>query len=164
MSSERPVRRLAGSRTHCIQGMDVAVRLERFGDRNHGVADVVTLLAVVCLALATWSCLANGASVPLWKAFASIALAGLLGHAALTRQPHWPTLMRFLTAAWMIAAPYLLGFADIPSALRANMAIGAMLMATASIPGAFGSQTSRFRLPSCRKRDFTLPARKRARQ
>jgi len=164
MSSERPVRRLAGSRTHCIQGMDVAVRLERFGDRNHGVADVVTLLAVVCLALATWSCLANGASVPLWKAFASIALAGLLGHAALTRQPHWATLMRFLTAAWMIAAPYLLGFADIPSALRANMAIGAMLMATASIPGAFGSQTSRFRLPSCRKRDFTLPARKRARQ
>ena len=121
--------------------MNAAVRLERFGDRSHSVADVVTLLAVVCLGLATWSCLANGASVPLWKAFASIALAGLLGLATLTRQPHWATSMRFLTAAWMIVAPYLLGFADIPSARRANMAIAAMLMATASIPGAFGSRS-----------------------
>jgi hypothetical protein len=124
-----------------LNSRDVAVRLERLGDRNHSVADVVTLLAVVCLALATWLYLGNGASVPLWKAFASIALAGLLGLATLTRQPHWATSMRFLTAAWMIAAPYLLGFADIPSALRANMAIGAMLMATASIPGAFGSRS-----------------------
>jgi len=117
------------------------VRLERFGDRNHSVADVVTLLAVVCLALATWSYLDNGASVPHWKAFASVALAGLFALAALTRQPHWAISMKFLTGAWIIATPYLLGFADIPLALRANMAIGFMLIATASIPGASGSRS-----------------------
>ena len=57
---------------------DVAVRLERFGERNHSVADVVMLLAVVCLALVTWSYLGDAASVPLWKPYASVALAVLL--------------------------------------------------------------------------------------
>jgi hypothetical protein len=129
-----------------IQG-DVTVRVEGFGDGNHRVADVVMLLAVVCLAIATWSCLGDGASVPPWKAFAGVALAGLLALASLTRHPHWAISMRFLTAAWIIAAPYLLNFAHVASAFRAYMAIGALLMATASIPRA-----SRLRS------DFALPA------
>jgi len=122
------------------------VRLEGLGDRNHRVADVVMLLAVVCLAIATWSCLGAGASVPPWKAFAGVALAGLLALASLTRHPHWAICMRVLTAAWLIAAPYLLNFADIPSAFRAYMAIGALLMAMASIPRASGLRS-----------DFVLP-------
>jgi hypothetical protein len=129
-----------------IQG-DVAVRLEGFGDRNHRIADVVMLLAVVCLAIATWSCLGDGASVPPWKAFAGVALAGLLALASLTRHPHWAISMRFLTAAWLIAAPYLLSFAQIPSAFRAYMAIGALLMATASIPRVSGLRSD-FALPT----------------
>jgi hypothetical protein len=119
---------------------DVAVRPERFGERNHSVADVVMLLAVVCLAIVTWSHLGDAASVPLWKAYASVALAGLLALAALTRQPHWATSMRFLTAAWVIAAPYLLGFVHITSVLPAYMAIGAVLM-MASILGASASRS-----------------------
>ena len=39
------------------------MRLERLGERNHGVADVVMLLAVVCLALATWSYLGDAATL-----------------------------------------------------------------------------------------------------
>ena len=41
----------------------MAVRLERFGDREHSVADVVTLSAVVCLDLVTWSYLGGAESV-----------------------------------------------------------------------------------------------------
>ena len=40
-----------------------------------------------------------------------------------------------------MAAAYLLGFADIPSALRAYMVIGALLTATASISRASGSRS-----------------------
>jgi hypothetical protein len=51
------------------------VRLERFGDRDHSVADVIMVLAVICLALVTWSYLGEAASVPLWKSYASVIRA-----------------------------------------------------------------------------------------
>jgi hypothetical protein len=114
------------------------VRLERFGERHHSVADVVMVLAVVCLALVTWSYLGDTASVPLWKPYASIALAILLTLAALTRQPHWAISMRFLSGGWMIAAPYLLKFAEIAPALCwAYLAIGVLIATMASISGAY---------------------------
>jgi len=115
----------------------VAVRLERFGERHDSVADVVMVLAVVCLALVTWSYLGDAASVPLWKPYASVALAMLLTLAAMTRQPHWAISMRFLTGVWIIVAPYLLKFADIAPALSAYLAIGVLLATIASISGAY---------------------------
>jgi hypothetical protein len=115
----------------------VAVRLERFGERHHSAADIVMVLAVVCLALATWSYLGGAASVPLWKPYASVALAVVLTLAALTRQPHW----RFLSGGWMIAAPYLLKFSDIAPALWAYLAIGVLLATMASISGAYASRS-----------------------
>jgi hypothetical protein len=119
----------------------VAVRLERFGERHDSVADVVVVLAAVCLALVTWSYLGDAASVPLWKPYASVALIVLLTLAALTRQPHWAISMRFLTGGWMIAAPYLLKFADIAPALWAYLTIGVLLATMASISGAFASRS-----------------------
>jgi hypothetical protein len=113
---------------------DVAARLERLGERHHGVADAVVVLAVVCLALVTWSYLGDAASVPQWKSYAGVALAMLLTLAALTRQPRWAMSMRFLLGGWMIAAPYLLKFADIAPALWAYLAIGALVTTLASIP------------------------------
>jgi uncharacterized membrane protein len=119
----------------------VAVRLERFGERHHSVADVVMVLAAVCLALVTWSYLGAAASVPLWKPYASVALAVLLTLAALTRQPYWAISMRFLSGGWMIAAPYLLKFADIAPALWAYLAIGVLLATMAAISGAYASRS-----------------------
>jgi hypothetical protein len=113
------------------------VRLETFGERHHSIADVLMVLAVVCLALMTWSYLGNAASVPLWKPYVSIALAVLLTLGALTRQPRWAISMRFLSGGWIIAAPYVLKFADIAPALWAYLAIGIPLATTALIPGAF---------------------------
>ena len=116
------------------------MRLERFGERHHSIADVVMVLAVVCLALVTWSYLGDAASVPVWKPYASVALAVLLTLAALTRQPHWAISMRFLSGGWMIAAPYLLEFADIAPALWAYLAIGVLLATMATISGAYASR------------------------
>jgi hypothetical protein len=60
------------------------VRLERFGEREHNLADVLMLLAVVCLAVVTWSYLTTAAGVPLWKSYTSVALTVLFALAALT--------------------------------------------------------------------------------
>jgi hypothetical protein len=114
----------------------VAVRLEKVWGRHHSVADVVMVFAVVCLAIVTWSYLGDAASVPLWKPYASVALAMLLTLAALTRQPHWAIAMRFLSGGWMIAAPFLLKFADIAPALWAHLATGVLLATMSSISGA----------------------------
>lgn len=117
------------------------MRLERFGERDHSVADVITLSAVVCLDLVTWSYLGGAASVPLWKSYVSVMLAVLLALASLTRQPHRASTMRFLTGGRMMAAPYLLDFTDIPAAPRAYLAIGALLTMAASTPGASASRS-----------------------
>lgn len=133
----------------------MAVRLERFGERHHSVADVVMVLAAVCLALVSWSYLGDAASVPLWKPYASVALVVLLTLAALTRQPHWAISIRLLTGGWMIAAPYLLKFADIAPALWAYLTIGVLLATIASISGnTHCDLTYRIRLPRCGRWNF----------
>ena len=121
------------------------MRVEGFGEREHGISDVVMLLAVVCLALVTWCCLADAASVPLWKSYTSVTLAVLFALAALTRHPHWASSIRLLTGIWMIAAPYLLQFADIAPAFWAYLAIGTLLV-TVSIPGSVVLCTHRIRM------------------
>jgi hypothetical protein len=123
------------------------VGLETFGERRHSVADLVMVLAAVCLALVTWSCLGDAAGVPLWKPYASVGVAVLLTLGALTRQPHGAISMRFLSGGWIIAAPYLLKFADIAPALWAHLALGVLLATMALLSGAFALRSASL-LPS----------------
>lgn len=136
----------------------MAVRLETFGERHHSAADIMMVLATVCLALVTWLYLGDAASVPLWKPYVSVALAVLLTLGALTRQPHWAISMRFLSGGWIIAAPYVLKFADIAPALWVHLAIGVLVAAMALISGTFALRPdSLIQLPKCRKRNFCTP-------
>jgi hypothetical protein len=105
-----------------------------FGEREHSVADMVVLLGVVCLALVTWSCLADFPVMPLWKSYVSVGLAALFALAALTRHPHWAASIRRLAGGWMIAAPYVLKFSNITPALWAYLAVGTSGVAL-SVPG-----------------------------
>jgi hypothetical protein len=105
-----------------------------FGDREHSVVDLILLLSAMCLALATWSFLSDASRVPLWKSYVSVVITGLLVLAALTRNPHWAAAIRLLTGGWLIAAPYLLSFADIAPALWAYLSTG-LLVTTLAIPG-----------------------------
>jgi hypothetical protein len=105
-----------------------------FGDREHSVVDLILLLSAMCLALATWSFLSDASRVPLWKSYVSVVITGLLALAALTRNPHWAAAIRLLTGGWLIAAPYLLSFADIAPALWAYLSTG-LLVTTLAFPG-----------------------------
>ncbi len=101
-------------------------------ERQHSIVDLVVLLAAIALALATWSYVSNGVSP--WKAYTSVVVTALFGLASLTRHPHWATSIRLLMGGWIMAAPYVLGFADIAPALWVYLAIGS-LVAMVAIPG-----------------------------
>jgi hypothetical protein len=108
------------------------LRLERFGEREHGVADVVVLLSVVWVALVTWCAYADDAGVPAWRPSIGVAVAVLLALAALTRHPRWAASIRFLTGGWLAAAPHVLKFDSNAAVFWSCLAIGVVLMVTAS--------------------------------
>jgi hypothetical protein len=108
--------------------------------KEHRVTDILMLLGIVFLALTTWSCVSASTGIPLWKSYISILAALFLALAALTRHPNWAASIRLITGGWIIAAPYLLGFADITPAPRIYLTIGAVIAAS-SIPGITGSWT-----------------------
>lgn len=101
------------------------MRLEDKGS----IADVAVLLATVCVALATWSGLADAQGIPLWRALSGVAVTTLFGLAALTRHPRWAAAMRLLLGAWMMGAPLALGFSANGAALWTYVAVGAFLVA-----------------------------------
>jgi len=105
--------------------------------REHRFADVIVLLAVVCFAMATWSCLA-AAGAPLWKLYLSVLASVILGLAALTRHAYWAGWKRLLMGGWIIVAPWLLGFAD--RAPRTWLPIGTVLIA-AGLAGVVAGRT-----------------------
>jgi hypothetical protein len=125
-----------------------AVEPEGVPEREHGVTDLATLLAIICLALVTWSYLSDAAGVPPWKLYMSVAIAWLLGLAALTRHPNWSTSIRCLTGGWMVAAPYLLAFTNIAPARWAYLVIGTIVTVVA-VPGIATARRSRTRIAAC---------------
>jgi hypothetical protein len=109
------------------------VGAEKFGDREHSIADLMLLLAAVGLALGTWSCL-DASSVPVWKSYTGVVITWLLVLAALTRNLNWVLFTRLLTGGWLVAAPFLLGFGAVTPARWIYLAIGFAVM-TLAVPG-----------------------------
>jgi hypothetical protein len=106
----------------------------RFGERTHGITDLTLLTAVVALALGTWAFLADANGTAAWKPATGVAVTVLLALATLTRQPRWAAVIRMLTGAWIIAAPHVLGFAQVAPAVRLSLTIGTVV-ATLAMPG-----------------------------
>jgi SPW repeat len=121
---------------------DSAVRLEGVREREHGVVDIVMVLAIVSLALFTWSYFSGAGNVSLWKLYTGIAIAWFLALAALTRHPHRSASIRLLAGGWMIAAPYLLNFTDIAPARWSYVAIGT-IVTVMGLPGVVTHATRR---------------------
>ena len=101
--------------------------------REHLSADIVVILSVVYLALATWSCLSGSSGIPLWKCYSAVLTTMFLALATLTRRPYWAALFRLLTAGWIVAAPYLLAFTEFGPLPRTYLMIGG-LIAAVSLP------------------------------
>jgi len=111
----------------------MSVQMEEFGERKHSVADIMVLLAAVCVALVTWSSLTDVARVPLWKSYIGVVISLLFALAALTRHPRWAASIRFLTGVWMVTAPFLLKFTDTAPALWGYLTLGSLIISL-SVP------------------------------
>jgi len=91
-------------------------------------ADLVVLLGVICLALATWPHFSRSAGMTLWKPYLSTVLTICLALSALTRHPRRSAAMKLATGAWVMVTPFFLGVADPES----YVGIGLLIIAVAA--------------------------------
>lgn len=118
------------------------MRPVRFAERDHSVANAVTLLAVVCLDLVTWCYLGEAAT-----AAVVIICQRCVGCLFGTCVPDPPASSREYNEVsdwWMDNGRglfILLGFADIAPALQSYLTIGALVGTAASIPGTSASRS-----------------------
>jgi hypothetical protein len=106
---------------------------DELGKGKHSISDVVTLLAAIGLAVAIWACLGGDAQVAEWKAWVSASSALLLALAALTRHPGWEIRLRLVAGAWFLAAPWTLGFGQVPPILWAHLGCAMVILAAAAL-------------------------------
>jgi len=108
-----------------IEQEEIVVPPENDWVRVHRIPDFLLLLSVVCLALATWAGLSRAAAVPLWRPYFVVSVTIFFALAALTRHPYWAVSMRAAMGAWIIAAPWMLGFTGPP--LWTWLAVGGLV-------------------------------------
>jgi hypothetical protein len=115
---------------------------DQTGDRRHGAADFLIILATVALTVATWASFSGISGVAVWKSYTSVAVTLLLALAALTRNPNWAAAIRVLTGIWLMGAPFLLRFEGVMPARWAYLVVGATVILLA-IPGFTARQSGR---------------------
>jgi hypothetical protein len=112
-----------------MQQGDAGLPRNGLPERQHGLTDIVVLLALLAIAIVTWASFAD-AGVPPWRPFAGVAIAWLLALAALTRHRSWSASIRGVLGGWLAVAPDLLNFTAGSPARWAYLAIGALVAAT----------------------------------
>jgi hypothetical protein len=107
------------------------VRLER--GTQHRVVDIVMLMCVVGLAVATWAAMSHADRVSTWKPCFGVSAAIFLTLATLTPRVPWATAVRLAMSGWLMISPWLLTFADLPLARWSHLITGS-LIAALSVP------------------------------
>ncbi len=100
-------------------------------------ADLVVLLGVICLALATWPEFSRSSGMSLWKPYSSTLLTICLALSALTHHPRRSAAMKLATGACVMVTPFFLGLADPES----YVGIGLLIISVATpdvLPFRFG--------------------------
>lgn len=101
-------------------------------DRNHAI-DIALLICVVGLAVATWAAMSGAGDIITWRPCFGISATIFLALAALTPYTPWAMAVRLVMSLWLMMAPWLLAFADVPLA-RWSHVITASLIALSSMP------------------------------
>src|ERR1700759_62010 len=100
--------------------------------RRHRVTDVVLLVCVIGLATLTWIT-SHSDGVSAWKPCFAVSATMFLALAALTPHELWAVAMRLALSGWLLAAPWLLGLADVP-VTRWSYLIAGLLIVVLSTP------------------------------
>ena len=95
--------------------------------------DIAVLVCVVGLAVATWAAVSRTSGVSTWKPCFTISATIFLALAAATPHAAWAAAVRLAMSGWLVMAPWLLAFADLPLA-RWSYVITGSLIALLSAP------------------------------
>ena len=63
-----------------------------------------------------------------WNGYLAGSLVALLSFRALVKPEKWEEWINFAIGLWIIAAPFLLGFTNVPDALWNHLAVGALIV------------------------------------
>lgn len=95
--------------------------------------DIAVLVCVVGLAVATWTAVSRTSGISTWKPCFTISATIFLALAAATPHAAWAAAVRLAMSGWLMIAPWLLAFADLPLA-RWSYVITGSLIALLSAP------------------------------
>ncbi|ENN85412.1 hypothetical protein RHSP_52562 [Rhizobium freirei PRF 81] len=94
--------------------------------------DWVCLLLAVCLFVSPWIFGFTSEAMPSWNAWIVAVMLGLLASAALSAFAEWEEWAKMVLGLWLIASPWLLGFAANANAMWTDIVLG-VLVAAASL-------------------------------
>jgi len=101
--------------------------------RDHAT-DLVLLVCVVVLAIATWAAISGADRVVAWEHCLAVSVTMFLALAAVTPHQACAIAMRLAISGWLMAAPWLLDFAQMTAARWAYWIAGSIIAAL-SAPG-----------------------------
>jgi SPW repeat len=103
------------------------VRLDRV--TCHRAVDIAMLMCVAGLAVATWAAMSHAGRMSAWQPCFGISATIFLALAALTPHVPWAATVRLAMSGWIILAPWLLAFADLPLARWSHLITGTLIAA-----------------------------------
>jgi hypothetical protein len=84
---------------------------------------------VVGLAVATWAAISRGGGVvAAWKYFFVVLVAMFLALAAVTPREAWAISVRLAMSGWLVTAPWLFAFKEIPAARWVYLISGSLIV------------------------------------
>ena len=101
------------------------MRLDRV--THYRAIDIAVLVSVVGLAVATWVAVAHTDRISTWTPCFTISATIFLALAAATPDATWAASVRLVMSGWLMMAPWLLAFADLPLARWSHVITGSLI-------------------------------------
>ena len=94
--------------------------------------DWVNLILAVCLFISPWVVGFVAERTPTWNAWVVALALGVLAITALSAFAEWEEWANLVLGLWLIASPWLLGFAGSAAAMRTSVILGVLVAAVSA--------------------------------
>ncbi|TIV70782.1 MAG: hypothetical protein E5V89_13015 [Mesorhizobium sp.] len=110
--------------------MEVVVASKLMEERKS--KDWVTLILAICLFISPWIIGFTAAMMPAWNAWIVGVLLGALALATLSVFAEWEEWVNLVLGLWLIASPWLLGFAADRNVMITHVVLGVLVVAASA--------------------------------
>ena len=102
-------------------------------DREDAAINALNVVLGIILIVSPWAVGFAAAELPSWNAVISGAVIAIVAFAAFVRLRAWEEWISLVVGLWVLASPWLLGFAGLSSAFWTHLTVGLMVVALAAI-------------------------------